>query len=69
MQQHRHFSEDGARLGDGGDDGVALDDLEAPLDQDKQVTGGFALPDHERALGHAAPVASDAIFENVPHAL
>ena len=51
IEQHRHFAEHGARLGQDGNDGIALDHLQPSFHQNKQVSGLAALMQHVRAGG------------------
>ena len=67
IEQHRHFAEHRARFGDGGDHGVALDDLEPSLDQDIEMAGPAALVHDEGTRRHVLPDTADAIFQNFAH--
>jgi hypothetical protein len=68
VQKNRHFSEHRAGLGDGGDDGIALDHLEPSLDQHIEVAGGMILVKDEASRGNVSPNSPAAIVQNLAHA-
>jgi len=68
VQENRHFSQHRARLGDGGDHGIAFDDLESSLDQHIEVTGGVTLVNDERSRGDVSLNSPGAIVQNLAHA-
>jgi hypothetical protein len=67
IEQHRHFSQHRARLGDDGNDGVALDDLKPSLDQDIEVTGCLSFVDDQPAGSYALLNSILAIVQNRAH--
>ena len=67
VEQNGHFTEYGSGLRNGGDDSIALDDLEPSLDQDIEVPRRSALLDDERSRRHAPAITADAIFQNFAH--
>jgi hypothetical protein len=67
VEQDRHFSDHRTGLGDTGDDGIALDDLEPALDQDLEMTGGAAFVDDDRSRGEFSLNSAGAIVENRAH--
>src|SRR5216683_5232550 len=67
IEQHRHFAQHGAGLGDDGDDGIAFDDFKPSLDQHVEVSGGAAFMDDERSRRNAALNSPGAIVQNRAH--
>jgi hypothetical protein len=55
------------RLGDTGDDGIALDDLEPAFDQDVEMTCRAAFVDDGRSRGEISLNSTGAIVENRAH--
>jgi len=67
IQQHRHFAEHGAGLGQHGNHAVAPEDLETTVDQDKQMSGFAAFSDHERACRDVPLCSAGAVVQNGTH--
>ena len=67
IEQNRHFSDHRARLDDAGDHGIALDDFELSLDQDKQMSCRASFVEDQRSSGHSLLNGSRAIIQNCAH--
>src|SRR5713101_7810571 len=67
IEQNRHLSQHRSRLGDDGDNRIALDDLKPSLDQDIEVIGGLPLPDHDGADGQTSLNSPGTIIQNRVH--
>ena len=67
VEQHRHLAEHRPRLGQNGDDAIALDDLQPSFEQHEQMSGLAALMKHERARRHGSLNSSGAIIQNRAH--
>jgi hypothetical protein len=67
IEQNRHFAQHRAWLGQNGDDAVALDDLQPPLEQHEQMSGLAAFMEHQRARRHLSLGCPGAIVEYRAH--
>jgi len=67
IQQNRHLAQNGAGLGDYGDHGIALENLEFAFHQNIQVAGGFAFPDKHGLSGKIRFLLAGTMFENGAH--
>ena len=69
IEQYRHFAQHRPRLGQNGDDAIALDDLQPSFEQHEQMSGLAAFVQHERARRHRPLNSSGAIIQNRAHQL
>jgi len=67
VEQQRHLAGQCTGFGEHGDNTVAPDDFEPPLDEDKQPPGFGPLAKHEGAGRHLSPVSTRAIVQNLAH--
>src|SRR5437868_14656682 len=67
VEQHRHLSDDRPGLGDGGDNGLAFEDLKPPFYQHVKMPRGAALANNKRAGGYIPPNSPTAVVEKLAH--